>query len=197
MHEIFRIKESELIRESRKVFRESLVSELAGVMTREDLAKFEGWFIKMSLDGYWRRVGGVSRIDSQISILNYSVLMTANKIYSESFVATAKALESWHVRRSDWILNTLEREVKNSEQIVIEFPDKLEEIENLNKKVVDAYGNSVGKMVRSVFEGLGTSIGYCLLGVGVVSGAVGYVVGKTVRESGEVLIRRLTKGSGG
>lgn len=192
MQEVFRNKESELIRDARRVFRDSVAGDLFGVLTNEDMSKFESWFINRSIEKYWEKVGGFTLIDSEVSMLNYSVVMTVNKLYAEGFVSTTAAIGSWHERRSSWILNALEREVGISERTISECPSRLEEIEEFSEKLVSIFDKRLGLVIRSAFEGLGMSIGYCVLGVGAVSGAVGYVIGKTVRTSGEALISRLS-----
>lgn len=179
------LNEGEVISGSRKIFRESLIVNLFGVLTPEDISVFESWFINQSLKSY-RRSCRRNWLGSRAKLLNYSILMAMEKMYCDAYVVASETLEEWHKNRSSLILRGIELEAEKAQQLIQDEPHKLVELDNFCRKVEKTYDLSAGRLIRSMAEKIGELAGDGVMVLGVTSGAVGYVVGKTVR--------RLTKG---
>lgn len=189
--------EEVVIKRARGVFRESLVPVYGQILTVEDVSKIEHWFIVKSLKSYNMRVRSTVLVDSGRVILNYSSLMSLYGLYSNSAENWYGFWEAREIEKRGRILSNLSRRIEEAERTILEFPAELEKIRETNRRISQFADKTIKPAVEKVFGGIGEASGFAVMMMGVTSGAVGYVVGKTVRESGEVLIRRLTKGSGG
>jgi len=186
-----------VVKRARGVFRESLVPGYSQILTIKDISKIEHWFIVKSLESYGVQVKTRVLVDSGKVILNYSSMMSLYDLYSTSAEGWCRFWESRELEKRERILSSLTRKIEEAERTVLEFPAELEKIRETNGRINCFAGNMIKPAVEKVFGGVGEAGGFAVMMMGLTSGAVGYVVGKTIRESGEVVVRRLTKGLGG
>jgi hypothetical protein len=195
--EVVKRGEEVVIKRARGVFRESLVPGYSQILMVEDISKIEHWFITRSLESYGVQVKTRILVDSGRVILNYSSLVSLYDLYSTSAERWYGFWESHEVGKRERILSNLTRRIEESERTILEFPDELEKIRETNRRISRFADRTIKPAVEKVFGGVGEAGGFAVMVMGLTSGAVGYVVGKTIRTSGEAVIRRLTKGSGG
>lgn len=186
-----------VIKRARGVFRESLIPGYSQILSVEDISKIEHFFIVESLKSYDARVKTRILVDSGRVILNYSSMMSLYDLYSTSAEGWCSFWETREIEKRERMLNNLARRIEEAERTILEFPAELEKIRETNRRISRFADKTIKPAVEKVFGGVGEASGFAVMMMGVTSGGVGYVVGKTIRELGEATLRRLTRGSGG
>ena len=194
--ETIREAERETVRWSRMLFRKSMVVELEPILGHEGVSKFEHWFIVKSV----RKLGLVRKsrllVDSSLLTLNYATNTTLVDLYSNSMEMWLNYRANREESRREGVVNNLLRRLGEAEMTILECPEKIEKIRKINEAIGFFADNSIKPAVEEVFGGAGALTGMTLMIMGLTSGTIGYVVGKTVRVSGEALISKLSGGKG-
>ena len=124
-------------------------------------------------------------------MINYSVVESLDNLYCDGFLSLSETLMAWHKNPSARILSRLEKEIEKAERSVAGAPGKIRKMEEFNQRMILAYGNTVGTVVRTVSEGVGGALGSGVVVVGAVTGMVAYSAGAMSRRFGQGVIETI------